>query len=103
VAIEVRTHLLQKSQAGRLQKKMTILTPSTNSTLGGKSLSSVCTSAGLDTKRLKQTSLICTIDDGKVTRMSIDEMKRVYKAKVEAFLYRREPLCVYLTQWSLPD
>ena len=36
--------------------------------------------------------MICTTDDGKVTRMSIDEMKRVYMAKVEAVLYRHEPL-----------
>ncbi len=92
VAIEVGTHLLQNSQAGRLQKKMTILTPPTNSTLGGKSLPSVCRSAGLGTKKLKQISLIRTTNDGKVTRMSIDEMKRVYKAKVEAVLYRHEPL-----------
>ncbi len=30
--------------------------------------------------------------DDKVTTMSIDEMKRVYKAKVEAVLYCHEPL-----------
>ncbi len=41
---------------------------------------------------MKQTSLICTTDDGKVTRMPIDEMKRVYMAEVEAVLYRHEPL-----------
>jgi hypothetical protein len=35
--------------------------------------------------------LICSTKDGKVTTMSIDEMKRVYKAK-EAILYRHEPL-----------
>ncbi len=45
-----------------------------------------------NTKRFKQTSLICFAKDGKVTTMSIDEMKRVYKAKVEAVLYRHEPL-----------
>jgi hypothetical protein len=90
--IKVRACLLQNSQAGRLQKKMTLQTLPTNSTLGGESLSSVCKSAGLGTKRLKQTSLIHTTDDGKVTRMSIDEMKRVYMAKVEAVLYRHEPL-----------
>ncbi len=92
VAIEVCACLLQNSQSGRLQKKMTILTPPTNSTLGGESLSSVCTSAGLGTKRLKQVSLIRTSDDGKVTRMLVDEMKRVYKAKVEAVIYPHEPL-----------
>jgi hypothetical protein len=92
VAIEVHAHFLQNSQAGRLQKKMTLLTPPTNSTLGGESLSSVCKSAGLGKKRLRQTSLIRTTDDGKVTRMSIDEMKRVYTAEVEAVLYRHEPL-----------
>jgi hypothetical protein len=95
-AIEVHTHLLQNSQAGRLQKKTTILTPPTNSNSGGKSLSSVCMFAGLGTKRLKQISLICTTNNGKVTRMSIDEMKRVYKAKVEAVLYRHEPLMCLL-------
>ncbi len=92
VAIEVRTHLLQNSQAGRLQKKMTLLTPPTNSTLGSESLSSVHKSVGLGKKRLKQTSLICTTDDDKVTRMSIDEMKRAYTVKAEAVLYRHEPL-----------
>ncbi len=45
-----------------------------------------------NTKRFKQTSLICSTKDGKVTTMSIDEMKRVYKAEVEAILYRHEPL-----------
>ena len=58
VAIEVRARLLQNSQAGRLQKKMTLLTPRTNSTLGGESLSSVRKSADLGYKRLKQTTLI---------------------------------------------
>ena len=71
---------------------MTLLTPPTNSTLGGELLSSVCKSAGLGKKRLKQTSLTCTTDDGKVTRMSIDEMKRVYTAKIETLLYHHEPL-----------
>ncbi len=41
VAIKVRTRLIQNSQAGRLTKKMAILTPPTNSTLGGQSLTSV--------------------------------------------------------------
>ncbi len=97
VAIEVRTRLIQNSQAGRLTKKMAILTPPTNSTLGGQSLTSVCKLSLLEDatkhmKRFKQTSLIRSTKDGKVTTMSIDEMKRVYKAKVEAVLYRHEPL-----------
>lgn len=92
VAIEVGARLLQNSQAGRLQKKMTLLTPRTNSTLGGESLSSVRKSADLGNKRLKQTTLIRNTEDGKVTMMSIGEMSRVYSAKVEAVLYRHEPL-----------
>lgn len=92
VAIEVRARLLQNSQAGRLQKKMTLLTPRTNSTLGGESLSSVRKSADLGNKRLKQTTLIRNTEDGKVTMMSIGEMSRVYSAEVEAVLYRHEPL-----------
>jgi hypothetical protein len=101
VAIEVRTHLIQNSQAGRLTKKMAILTPPTNSILGGQLLTSVCKlsllkDATKHTKRFKQTSLICSTKDGKVTKMSIDEMKRVYEAKVEAVLYRHEPLTCLL-------
>jgi hypothetical protein len=111
MAIEVHTRLIQNSQAKRLLKKMTILTPPTNSTLVRESLSSAHTSAGLRTKRIKQTSLICTTDDGKITRMSIDEMKRVYNAKVEAILYCHEYLMhlldpsmviVTLTLWHPP-
>ncbi len=97
MAIEVRAHLIQNSQAGRLMKKTIILTPPANSTLGGQSLTSVrklglLEDAIKNTKRFKQTSLICSTEDGKVTTMSIDEMKRVYKAKVESVLYRHEPL-----------
>ncbi len=115
VAIEVRTHLIQNSQAGRLTKKMAILTPPTNSTLGGQSLTSVRNLSLLEdatkhTKRFKQTSLICSTQDGKVTTMLIDEMKRVYKAEVEAVLYCHEPLthllCLMviaaLTLWHPP-
>ncbi len=92
----MRAHLIQNSQAGRLTKKMTILTPLTNSTLGSQSLTSVrklglLKDATKNTKRFKQTSLICSTKDGKVTTMLIDEMKRVYKAKVEAVLYRLLP------------
>jgi hypothetical protein len=62
------------------------------------------------TKRFKQTSLICSTEDGKVTTISIDEMESVYKAKVEAVLYGHEPLmrllCLMviaaLTLWTLP-
>ncbi len=75
---------------------MAILTPPTNSTLGSQLLTSVrklslLKDAIKHTKRFKQTSLICFTKDGKVTTMAIDEMKRVYKAKVEAILYRHEP------------
>ncbi len=101
VAIEVHARLIQNSQAGRLTKKMTILTRPTNFTLGGQSLTSVhklglLKDAAKNTKRFKQTSLICSTEDGKVTTMSIDEMKRIYKAKVEAVLYRHEPLTCLL-------
>ncbi len=97
VAIEVRAHVIQNSQAGRLTKKTIILTPPANSTLGGQSLTSVCKlglleDATKNTKRFKQTSLIRSTEDGKVTTMSIDEMKRIYKAEVEAVLYPHEPL-----------
>jgi hypothetical protein len=76
---------------------MAILTPPTNSSLGGQSLISVRKLSLLEdatkhTKRFKQTSLIRSTKDGKVTTMLIDEMKRVYKAKVEAVLYRHELL-----------
>ncbi len=61
-------------------------------------------------KRFKQTFLICSTEDGKVTTMLIDEMKRVYKAKVEAVLYGHEPLArllcpmviATLTLWHPP-
>ena len=89
---------------------MTLLSLPTNSTLGGELLSSVCKWAGLGKKRLKQTSLIHTNNDGKVTRMSIDVMNRVYMAKVEAVLYHHEPLMHLLdpmvivgsTHWHSP-
>ena len=73
LATEVSTRLIQNSQAGILTKKMTILPPHTNSsTLGGESLSPIRKSglvkdAARYTKRLKQTSLICIIEDCKVT------------------------------------
>jgi hypothetical protein len=97
VAIKVRTHLIQNSQAGRLTKKMAILTPPTNSTLGSQSLTLVCKLSLLEDatkhmKRFKQTSLIHSIEDEKVTTMLTDEMKRVYKAVVEAILYHHEPI-----------
>ncbi len=43
-------------------------------------------------KRLKQTSLIRTTEDGMITKTPVDEMERVYKAGVEAVFYRQEPL-----------
>jgi hypothetical protein len=97
VAIKVCARLIQNSQAGRLTKKTIILTPPANFTLGGQTLTSVRKlglpeDATRNTKSLKQTSLICSTKDGKVTTMLIDETKRVYKAEVEAVLYRHEPL-----------
>jgi hypothetical protein len=76
VAIEVRARLIQNSQAGRLMKKTVILTPPANSTLGGQSLTSVrklglLKDATKNTKRFKQTSLICSTEDGKVTTMCV--------------------------------
>jgi hypothetical protein len=43
-------------------------------------------------KRMKQTSLVCITKNGMITKMPHAEMERVYKAKVEAVLYCREPL-----------
>ena len=96
VAIEVRTCLLQNSQAGRLNKKMSLLPPPTDSTLGGESLSSVrklaiSKDSGTFPKKMKQTSLLCTTDNGMITTLPLAEMERVYKAKVEAVLYHHEP------------
>ena len=97
VAIEVRTRLLQNSQAGKLNKKMSILTPPSDSTLGGESLSSIHKSSVFKAferypKRLKQTTLIRNTDECMITKMSVVEMERVYKAEVEAVLFRHEPL-----------
>jgi hypothetical protein len=57
-------------------QKMAILTPPTNSILGGQLLTSVCKlsllkDATKHTKRFKQTSLICSTEDGKVTTMCV--------------------------------
>jgi hypothetical protein len=41
---------------------------------------------------MKQTSLICTTNDGMITKMPHAEMERVYKATVDAVLYRHKPL-----------
>ncbi len=97
VAIKVRTHLLQNSQAGRLNKKMSLLTPPTDSMLGGESLSSIrklaiSKDSGTYPKKMKPTSLRCTTDNGMITMMPLAEMERVYKAKVKAVLYHHEPL-----------
>ncbi len=62
--------------------KMTLLTPCTNSLPWAVNFF----------QRLKQTTQIRTTDDGKVTIMSIDEMKQVYSSEVEAVLYCHEPL-----------
>ncbi len=97
MAIEVPTCLLQNSQAGRLNKKMSLLTPPTDSTLDGESLSSfrksaISNNSGTYPKKMKQTSLLCTTNNVVVTIMPLAEMERVYKAKVEAVLYRHKPL-----------
>jgi hypothetical protein len=89
----VRTCLLQNSQAEKLNKKMSMQTLPTGSTLGGESLSSaIFKDSEINPKRIKQTFLICTTKNGMGTNMPVDEMERVYKAKVEAVLYHHEPL-----------
>ncbi len=79
------THLLQNSQAGGLNKKISLLTPPTDSTLGGESLSPICKSAiSKDSEtypmRMKQAALIRTTKNGMITTMPLSEMERVYKA-----------------------
>jgi hypothetical protein len=102
VAIEVHTCLFQNNQTGRLNKKMSLLTPPTDSTLGGESLLSICKlaiSKDFETypKRMKQTSLIHTTDNGMITTMLLAEMERVYKANKEAVLYHHaEPLDCFI-------
>jgi hypothetical protein len=76
---------------------MSLLTPPTDSTLGGESLSSIqklaaAASDGSYPKRMKQSSLIRATENGQITTMTLAEMERVYKAEVEAVLYRHEPL-----------
>ncbi len=83
VPIKVRTHLLQNSQAGRLNKKMSLLTLPTDSTLGTESLSSIrkLAAASKDPeifpKRMKQSSLIWATENGVITTMPFTEMERV--------------------------
>ncbi len=98
VPIEVHTCLLQNSQAGRLNKKMSLLTLPTDSTLGKESLSSIhkLATASKDPeiypKRMKQSLLIWATENGMITTMLLVEMERVYRAKVEAVLYHHKPL-----------
>ncbi len=98
VPIEVCTRLLQNSQAGKLNKKMSLLTPPTDSTLGKESLSSIRNSAAASKdpeiypKRMKQSLLIRATENGMITTMPLAEIERVYKTKVEAVLYRHKPL-----------
>ncbi len=98
VPIEVRTRLLQNFQAGKMNKKMSLLTPPTDSTLGGESLSSICKSATASKdseiypKRMKQSLLIQATENSMITTMPLAEMERVYKTKVEAELYRHKAL-----------
>ncbi len=90
VPIEVRTHLLQNSQAGKLNKKLSLLTLPTDSILGRESLSSICKLAAASKdpeiypKRMKQSLLIRATENGMITTMPLTEMERVYKAEVEA-------------------
>ncbi len=98
VPIKVRTHPLQNSQVGNLNKRMSLFTLLTDSTLGGESLSSIhkLAAASKDPevypKRTKQSLLIWATENGMITTMPLAEMERVYKAEVEAVLYRHEPL-----------
>ncbi len=115
VAIKVHTCLLQNGQAGRLNKKMSLLTLPTDSTLGRECLLSIhklAISKDCETypKRMKQSSLICTTKNGMITMMLLAEMEKVYKAEVEAVLYHHKPLeCLIdpmviaaLTLWHPP-
>jgi hypothetical protein len=96
--IEVRTCLLQNSQAEGLNKKMSLLTPPTDSTLGRESLSSIrkLAAASKDpkiySKKMQQSLLIWATENGMITTMPLAEIERVYKAKVEAVLYYHKPL-----------
>ncbi len=78
---------------------MSLLTLPTDSTLAEESLSSIQKSAAAASKdsevyypkRMKQ-SLLIRAENGMITTMPLAEMERVYKAKVEAVLYRHKPL-----------
>jgi hypothetical protein len=104
VPIKERTLLLQNNQAGRLNKKMSLLTLPADSTLGGESLSSICKSAATSKdpeiypQRMKQSSLIWATENIMISTMPLAEMERVYKAKVEAVLYRYKPLDCLIDQ-----
>jgi hypothetical protein len=107
VKIKVHTRLLQNSQAGRLNKKLFLLTPPTYSTVGGESLLSVrklaiSNNSGTYPKKMKQTSLLCTTDNGMSTTMPLAEMEMVYKNKVKAVLYYHEPLDSLIEVWCTP-
>ncbi len=84
VSIKVHTCLLQIGQAGRLNKKMSLLTPPTDSTLGGESLSSIRKSSAASKdpeiypKRTKQSLLIWATENDMITTMPLAEMERVY-------------------------
>jgi hypothetical protein len=80
-----------------LNKKKSLLTPPTDSTLGGESLSSVhklaiSNNSGTCPKKMKQNSLLCNTDNGMITMMPLAEMERIYKAEVESVLLRNKPL-----------
>ncbi len=54
--------------------------------------SAISNNSGTYPKKIKQTSLLCTTNNGMITTMPLAEMERVYKAKVEAVLYHHKPL-----------
>ncbi len=75
VSIEVRTQLIQNTQAAKQSRKMVFVTPPAGITLGGETLATVRKSAeqaGLDwhKKRIEQTLLLCSTKAEKVTSMS---------------------------------
>ncbi len=108
VAIEVCARLIQNSQAGRLTKKMIILTPPANSTLGGQSLTSVrklglLEDAKKNTKRFKQTSLILIVSWSGWKSTTILMGTFVFLKYMLAFLYFINRLASVFFQWRVLD
>jgi hypothetical protein len=107
--------LLHNSQAGKLNKKMSMQTPPTDSIVGRELLLLICKlvifkDSVTYPKRMKQISLICTTKNGMITKMTVAEMERIFKTKVEAVLYCHDQLdCLLdpmviaeLTLWHPP-